>query len=48
MNKDDELRLMQLIEEVSKILSSSNPSSYNEVLKDIIRELGGIINRMDK
>ncbi len=37
-------RLRELVDEVSKIVNSENPSSYREVLKDINKELKEILN----
>lgn len=45
MDKKDEKRLMELINEIDKIFSSENPKSSIEIIKDINKELREIVNR---
>ncbi len=48
MNKKNENRLRELIDEINKIFSSEKPQSSVEILRDINKELYEIVNKRNK
>mgnify|MGYP003401657686 CR=1 FL=1 len=45
MSPEDEKRLKELLIEAYKIFNSDSPSSFNEILKDNVKELTEILDR---